>query len=210
MSELGARPSDLLLANGIVWLEGPSDRIYFNRWIELRSDGALREGRDYQCAFYGGSLLGRTQFASPEAADAELTNLLQVNPNVVVVCDSDRVSRYATLKPRVRRIRDEVARIPTGHIWITGAREIENYAPGGVLGPAFGRSSLPDPGQFESFFPRSRQKSYVERKLKGKHQDKMQLANLVAPHMTREMIESRFDWPERMAKVVERIESWNR
>ena len=78
---LGARPADLLLANGIVWLEGPSDRIYFNRWIELRSDGALREGRDYQCAFYGGSLLGRTQFASPEAADAELTNLLQVNPN---------------------------------------------------------------------------------------------------------------------------------
>ena len=81
VSELGARPADLLLANGIVWLEGPSDRIYFNRWIELRSDGALREGRDYQCAFYGGSLLGRTQFASPEAADAELTNLLQVNPN---------------------------------------------------------------------------------------------------------------------------------
>ena len=34
VSELGARPSDLLQANGIVRVEGPSDRVYFNRWIE--------------------------------------------------------------------------------------------------------------------------------------------------------------------------------
>ena len=30
-----------------------------------------------------------------------------------------------------------------------------------------------------------------------------------APHMTRELMESRFDWNEQMTKVVERIESWN-
>ena len=79
-----------LLSNGIVWLEKPSDRVYFNRWVELCSDGGLREGRDYQCVFYGGSLLARTQFTSPETADDELINLLGINPNVVVVCDSDR------------------------------------------------------------------------------------------------------------------------
>ena len=71
VSELGARPSDLLQANGIVWVEGPSDRVYLNRWIELYSDGGLREGLDYQCAFYGGALLARAQFTPPEAADAE-------------------------------------------------------------------------------------------------------------------------------------------
>ena len=59
VSELGAKPSDLLQANGIVWVEGPSDRIYLNRWIQLYAEGRLREGRDYQCAFYGGSLLAR-------------------------------------------------------------------------------------------------------------------------------------------------------
>ena len=56
VSELGAKPSDLLQANGVVWVEGPSDRIYLNRWIELYSDGELTEGRDYQCAYYGGSI----------------------------------------------------------------------------------------------------------------------------------------------------------
>ena len=30
ISELGARPSDLLQANGLIWVEGPSDRIYLN------------------------------------------------------------------------------------------------------------------------------------------------------------------------------------
>ena len=78
---LGAKPSDLLQANGIVWVEGPSDRIYLNRWIDLYSEGRFQEGRDYQCVSYGGALLARTQFKAPEEAEADLVNLLWVNPN---------------------------------------------------------------------------------------------------------------------------------
>lgn len=212
VSELGARPSDLLQANGIVWVEGPSDRIYLNRWIELRSDGRLREGRDYQCAFYGGALLARAQFNAPDEAETELANLLQVNANIVVVCDSDRSSKRAGLKDRVQRIRKEVGKTPAGHIWITRAREIENYFPASVLEQASGAISLPDPGQFESFFPRKRSpyKSYIEANLKERHIDKVELATRCAPRMTTELMESRFDWNEQMAKIVERIEPWNR
>ena len=216
VSELGARPSDLLQANGIVWVEGPSDRVYLNRWIELCSDGRLREGRNYQCAFYGGALLARAQFTPLEETDEELANLFQVNPNIVVVCDGDRASRHSPLKPRVRRIREEVEKTPDGHIWVTRAREIENYLPGGVLKLAvhelgWNVSSLPDPGQFDNFFPRKRspRKSYAEANLQRRHFDKVELAMRSAPHMTRELMESRFDWNEQMTKVVERIESWN-
>lgn len=46
ISELGAKPSDLLQANGIIWVEGPSDCIYVNRWVGLFSNGELQEGRD--------------------------------------------------------------------------------------------------------------------------------------------------------------------
>ncbi|HEY9885960.1 MAG TPA: ATP-binding protein, partial [Vampirovibrionales bacterium] len=42
--DLGIRASDLLQANCIIWVEGPSDRIYINRWIELWSEGELKEG----------------------------------------------------------------------------------------------------------------------------------------------------------------------
>lgn len=209
ISELGAKPSDLLQANGIIWVEGPSDCIYFNRWIDIFTAGDLQEGRDYQCAFYGGSLLARTQFTSPEKAEAELVNLFRVNPNIVVVCDGDRKKSGARIKDRVRRIKGEVNKIPGAHIWITGGREIENYIPGTVLSRALS-STLPDPGQYEPFFPRKREtgSSYIESKLKDKPVDKMDLAITTAPLMTLNEMRSRFDWQEQMGEVVAQIRRW--
>ena len=140
-----------------------------------------------------------------------------VNPNVVVVCDGDRSSIRSRLKDRARRIREEVEKTPAGHIWITRAREIENYLPGNVLKFAARElewkvSSLPDPGQFDSFFPRRRSshKSYIEQHLNRHHVDKMKLAMASVSHLSKELMESRFDWNEQMAKIVERVESWNR
>lgn len=210
VSALGARPSDLLQANGVVWLEGPSDRVYLNRWIELVTEGELREGRDYQCAFYGGSLLARDQFKPDEDADASLANLFQVNPNIVVVCDSDKSSPRARLKDRVRRIRAEVAATPKGHVWITGTREVENYLPGAVLAAALGNPLLPDPERWENFHPRkgAPRRSYLERGPKRKSVDKVDLAAACAPHMTKEAMAERFDWLAQMSQVVECIRDW--
>ena len=170
VSELGAKPSDLLQANGLIWVEGPSDRIYLNRWIELYSDGRLREGRDYQCVFYGGALLAQVQFASPEDEAAKLANLFQINHNLIVVCDGDRTAKGDNLKPRVERIREEVKKIDGAYIWITDAKEIENYLPGSVLAKATGLSSLPDPEKHESW------SSYTEKNMDGKRIDKVDLA----------------------------------
>jgi putative ATP-dependent endonuclease of OLD family len=211
ISELGAKPSDLLQANGIIWVEGPSDCIYLNRWIDLVSAGKLHEGRDYLCAFYGGSLLARTQFASPEEAEAELVNLFRVNPNIVVVCDGDRASKGARVKDRVRRIRAEVLKIPNAHIWVTGAREIENYIPGNVLAGALEHASPPDPEQYELFFPKKGHPgtSYIERRLNRKTLDKMDLAVLCAPKMEKAIMAGRFDWEAQIKNIVEKIQGWN-
>ena len=203
VSELGARPSDLLQANGLIWVEGPSDRIYLNRWIELYTDGRLREGRDYQCVFYGGALLAQVQFASPEDGAAKLANLFQINHNLVVVCDGDREAKTADLKPRVERIREEVKKIDDAHIWITDAKEIENYLPGSVLAEATGLSPLPDPKKYESW------SSYTENNMDGKRIDKVDLAISSTPSMTIKLMQGRFDWKEQMKQIVERIDSWN-
>ena len=188
ISELGAKPSDLLQANGIIWVEGPSDCIYLNRWIDLFSDGKLQEGRDYQCAFYGGSLLARTQFASPEEAEKELVNLFRVNQNIIVVCDGDRTAATgegSRIKERVRRINAEVAKIPNAHIWVTEAKEVENYLPGAVLNKVFELENVPDPSPYEAFFPsqdeNKKGSSFVESHLNRKGVDKMDLAVQAAP-----------------------------
>jgi putative ATP-dependent endonuclease of OLD family len=212
ISELGAKPSDLLQANGIIWVEGPSDCIYVNRWLDLYTESRLQEGRDYQCAFYGGSLLARTQFKSPEEAETELVNLFRINPNIIVICDGDRTAKGSRVKDRVRRIRSEVLKIRRAHIWVTGAREIENYVPGVVLAKAVDLAGLPDPNQYEMFFPRrgSPGSSYVESRMKRKGIDKMDLAVLSAPHMDKQQMSARFEWEVQMKQIVERIDSWNK
>ena len=208
ISTLGARPSDLLQANGIVWVEGPSDRLYLNCWIQLYGEGKLREGRDYQCAFYGGSLLAQVQFV-PFDGETPRVNLFRLNPNIIVICDGDRESADTPLKGKVGRICAEVESIPRAHIWITEAREIENYIPGSVLDITQGLQSIPDPGQYESFFPRRGSSSYLEDQLNRKHIDKMELAMACTPHMTIENMPDRFEWDEQIRKITERISSWN-
>jgi hypothetical protein len=212
ISELGAKPSDLLQANGIIWVEGPSDCIYINRWIDLFSDGTLQEGRDYQCAFYGGSLLARTQFTSPEEAQKELVNLFRVNSNIIVVCDGDRSKAGAGFKDRVRRIKKEVKAIPGSTIWITQTREIENYLPGTVIASALGLAPLPDPGQYEFFFPRKGAavgSSYLEAKMHRRSIDKIDLAVQSAPYMTKKVMASRFDIESRLSAIISSIRRWN-
>ena len=210
VSELGVRPSDLLQANGVVWVEGPSDRVYLNRWIELVAGGLLREGRDYQCAFYGGALLARNQFRAAEDADTGLANLFQINPNVVVVCDSDRSSRRAGLKERVKRIKKEVRELPNAHVWITGTREIENYLTGQVLAAGLEKQDLPDPEQWESFYPRQRvPSSYWEREVGRSSVDKVDLAVACSRHMSLEVMAGRFDWQAQVTRIVDCIRGWS-
>lgn len=213
VSELGAKPSDLLQANGIVWVEGPSDRVYLNRWIELVSGGEIKEGKDYQCAFYGGALLARTEFASPEEAEKEANrvNLLRVNPNVVVVCDGDRTAPQTRIKERVRRIKTEVAKIPNAYLWITQGKEIENYIPGAVIAKSQGMSTVPDPGQYDNFFPKKRitAQSFIELHLSVKSLDKTQFAIGCVDHMDNSNMKDRFDWLASMTSVVARIREWN-
>lgn len=211
VSDLGVRPSDLLQANGVIWVEGPSDAIYLNKLIRLFSDGELREGRDYICAFYGGSLLARTQFSAPDDAHEELVNLLQINQNVAVICDGDRKCEDAAIKPRVKRICNEIEKIPGAIIWITDCKEIENYLPGSLLKKVFGsEKEFSDPGKFDYFFPsESSDYSYCENVLERKRLDKVELAIACCKHMDKNDIAVRFDLEEKVEKVISAIKKWN-
>lgn len=211
ISELGAKPSDLLQANGIVWVEGPSDAIYLNKWIDIESNGSFREGRDYLCAFYGGALLARAQFASPEHALDELVNLFLVNPNVIVVCDSDRKSPGSKLKPRVSRIKTELEKIQGALTWVTNPKEIENYIPGEIITSALDLAKpARNPEQYESFFPaKGKTDSYCEKVLGRTSIDKVELATLCSGVTKKGDLDSRFDWPSRMAAIIKTIQRWN-
>ena len=213
--DLGSRASDLLQANGIIWVEGPSDRIYLNRWIDLYSNGKLEEGRHYQCMFYGGGLLANLGVGFDDDQISDFINLLKINPNTVVVSDSDKDRKGAHLKERVRRIRDEFKELNQGYSfhWVLEAREIENYLTANLLRKAKLdiSTTADDPGQFESFFPKASESpnTYLEAKMKRKSFDKTELALITTPHMDKETMASRFDLDSGMTKVIKLIETWN-
>lgn len=123
--ELGYRASDILQANAVIWVEGPSDRIYIRRWVQ-EIDASLQEGVHYTIMFYGGGLI--KHLSVDDDALEDFIKLRDLNRNSAVVIDSDKDKPRAKLKPAVARIKAEMSQ-DGSLVWITQGREIENYVP---------------------------------------------------------------------------------
>jgi len=158
-SELGYRPSDIVQANCIIWVEGPSDRIYLNHW--LRSiDPVLLEDIHYSIMFYGGKLLSHLTAGATDDLNAQLESLIKLrllNRQMAVVLDSDFKKQDQQISGTKRRVVEEI-RKHGGFAWITDGREIENYVPTALMKQAVGkissgREGAVRKGKFETVIP---------------------------------------------------------
>ncbi len=122
LDDLDVRASDILQSNGIIWVEGPSDRTYLNKWLSLL-DNTLVEGYHYSIMFYGGRLLSNLSF-DYDLINDELIPLLKLNTNSFVVMDRDGKSVSQKLNDTKLRIQSELG---NNNVWVTKGREIENY-----------------------------------------------------------------------------------
>lgn len=135
-ADLGYRPSDLVQANAVIWVEGPSDRIYLKWWLEHLAPGEFIEGIDYSVMYYGGSLLKGLSALDENEVD-DFISLRKLNRHMVVLMDSDRKNGKTALSQPKIRVRDELAEDPaTGMAWITYGYTIENYVAWDQLVPA--------------------------------------------------------------------------
>lgn len=147
LEDLDVKASDLLQANGIIWVEGPSDRIYIKRWLEVFGGNDVQEGRDYQFAYYGGRLL--SHYSAEEDAK-ELINILLINRNSAIVIDSDKRNRATPINETKKRI---VKEFEENHLfsWVTKGKEIENYVSLTAINTAFEKDLQQQCGQYELF-----------------------------------------------------------
>jgi len=127
--DLGYRASDIIQSNCIIWVEGPSDRIYLNHWIKSINED-LCEGIHYSIMFYGGRLLSHLTVNDPEVE--EFISLRRMNRNVAIVIDSDRKKSGDRINATKSRIRKEIES-NSGFVWITSGKEIENYIPHKIM-----------------------------------------------------------------------------
>lgn len=204
-TELGYRPSDLVQANCILWVAGPSDRIYIRHWLG-KVDPHLKEDIHFCIMFYGGKLLSHLSAGDRQNADKGLEDLIQLrmlNRHVAVIMDSDRSSESAPLRTTKTRVVDEVKECG-GVVWVTDGREIENYVPPASLRAAVeaiapGRGNSVNTGQYRKALPPTQ--------AKGKTTvDKITVARKVTE--TDHDLE-RFDLTERLNELADFIRKAN-
>lgn len=121
--DLGYKASDLVQANAVIWVEGPSDRIYVRRWLKEAAP-ELVEGIHYSIMFYGGRLLSHLSASDDEIEG--FISLRSLNRHVALVMDSDREDVSDPINSTKQRLIDEFSK-HGGIAWLTEGREIENY-----------------------------------------------------------------------------------
>lgn len=205
LDDLGFKASDILQSNGIIWVEGPSDRVYINKWIELWTEGKYREGMNYQCLIYGGRLLSNMEF--DECKVDKYINLLNVNKNAIMIIDSDKKSQTSEINETKKRI---ICECEKNNIltWVTKGREIENYIPEKVINETFAISSKNKFKQYKHI------SEYLNKEHKGLgdifNKNKINYAYDFVEKMTIDNMKNSYDLNEKMQLVIERIENWNK
>jgi hypothetical protein len=139
--DLGYRASDLLLANYVVWVEGPADRLYWRRWLEL-FDSELEEGVHFSIVSYGGSLIAGVELSSGSSyprknreangQTRDLVDLLKFGRRCTFIADSDKSDAKALLNETLERVRS-TAGSTTQVVVPEWVRTVENLLPTDVL-----------------------------------------------------------------------------
>ena len=212
LEDLDIQPSDILQANGIIWVEGPSDRIYIKRWLDLLTDGRFKEGQHYQFLYYGGKLLSHYELGGIGGQKDDVTitegliNILTTNRHAAIVMDSDKTKAADTINCTKQRVQEEFKKHEF-MCWITEGKEIENYLTAKSINGAYGNKDRTeklekDIGKY-SLFPK-----YIKVFEKNFSNVKVDFAKKVAPYITEN--DFRYDLREQVVKLASNIEMWNK
>ena len=198
LDDLDVRASDLLQSNGIIWVEGPSDRIYIKKWLDVFCDNQYEEGKHFQFLYYGGKLL--SQYSAHEAT--ELINIITTNRNAAIVMDSDKKYQGESLAATKIRIRDEFSKLGM-FWWITKGKEIENYIPKEAIESMLKIKIEKQCEKFE-LFP-----TYIAPLYGNFTGKKVPFANEVKEYITRDNSLDILDLKSQIVKLYNEIEKWN-
>ena len=97
-------------------------------------------------------------------------------------------------------------------IWVTDAKEVENYIPGEAIRKVFENEKLPDIGQYERFYKADGEagEDYWHKHSSKRTFDKVELAMDVVPHLDKVSLDGRFDLASQMAQICDLIGKWNK
>lgn len=198
LDDLDVKASDILQSNGIIWVEGPSDRIYLKRWLELFTPNEYEEGKHYQFLYYGGRLL--SQYSTKEETD--LINIITTNRNAAIIIDSDKRYRSDQINDTKKRIVNEFDSLGMFH-WVTKGKEIENYLPQEAVEAMLGTTLTGGCTQYQ-LFP-----DFISPYYKSFSSKKVPFANKIKGYITLENSSAILDLKKQIEKLYIHIQAWN-
>lgn len=198
LDDLNVKASDLLQSNGIIWVEGPSDRVYIKRWLEVLCNCPYKEGTHYQFMYYGGKLL--SHYSTEDTED--LINILTTNRNSAIVIDSDKKNRQASVNKTKKRINAEFKK-SNMFVWITKGKEIENYLSLSSVNQALGVMLKKQCEQYQVF------SDYIGKTFPNFSGQKVSFANKIKDFINTDNANI-LDLETQIKSLHTQVEDWNR
>lgn len=209
---IGNRPSDILQSNCVIWVEGPTDRIYISKWISLL-DKKIKEGLHYTFVYYGGACLSHIDLKPEDKGKCldDLLDILNVSRNCIIVMDSDLEKDPPDPSKPVGDTRAETklaiqkkCKSAERFCWITAGREIENYISDPAIKKVFNRF-----GELGKYKKLGITKD--ARGTSGYIKKKGEKAKEIAEAMTKEseFENPKYDLKERLEEIVAKIKEYN-
>lgn len=124
LSELGATGLDALLYDVIIWVEGPSDKIYIEKWLNLllnENDATIRS--QIGILPYGGKSI---------LMHLKIEDIKLINRKSIFIIDSDKKSEDDEIDPGTSNFISNCHKNDIPY-WLTERRAIENYIPINIL-----------------------------------------------------------------------------
>jgi AAA15 family ATPase/GTPase len=202
LDDLGIRASEILQTNGIIWVEGPSDRIYIKKWLEL-ARCEYKEGFHYSFQYYGGRVLSHYSVEADEFN--EFINMLVINRNAFIVMDSDMEKDYQEddLRDTKKRIINECEETDIGY-WVSAGREIENYLGNKVLTEFAEEKIMKE--KFGKIYNKDQDQGFCK-KYKNKTRDSRKIVESMDKKELED--ENNYDLGVKIGELKDKIGSWN-
>ncbi len=204
-NELGLKPSDLYQANGVIWVEGPSDVFYLK--MLFKCHGYDLDSMDVLFASYGSS-------GHLTANHYPLSLLERLNPNFLVIIDSDKKSKEDPLKKKLKEKKEEFNN--AGHeFWIIEEyKDTEGILPQEVINEFFKVNSeltveqLKNPYiNLDKYVGQLKEKDLISKNRKyDKTRDAPRLSNMILENSSykQKILSNGYlnKWMERLLRVI--------
>lgn len=206
LHDLGYKPSDLLQSNCIIWVEGPSDETYIERWINLLAPDLIN-GQDYVFLYY--CQYSNIGIEEP-GQSPNLINIIEINHNAIYIADSDKKNPEDTID-QVKETLKNKCEEHGGFGWITDGREIENYIPFEVLSSFLNEvrncEIIDSMGAFEKIndYFNKQTNTCTVKPLNYEH-CKKEYSKKISEHFSIKNIQG--DLKSQMDKLIEKIRKW--